>query len=127
MQRFRNRHWNGGVCDFGTTLDEDKTYILGYPGFKWARLSVLKIRFVLSASFLVLLLLLACLPRAVFAQEESVGEAGDRARAVDRALGILKNVVGLNVDAYNWSVRAYGKDLFWDVLPHEFVGFDFLD
>ncbi|MGB9959567.1 MAG: hypothetical protein ACPLKQ_03475 [Candidatus Bathyarchaeales archaeon] len=88
-------------------------------------MSVLKIRFALSASFLVLLLLLACLPRAGFAQEESVGEAGDRARAVDRALSILKNVVGLDVDAYRRSIRVYLKDLFRDILPKETVGFDF--
>ncbi|MGB9854441.1 MAG: hypothetical protein ACPLRY_06530 [Candidatus Bathyarchaeales archaeon] len=87
-------------------------------------MSVLKMRFAFSAFFLVLLLLLAYAPRAVFAQEESVG-TDERAKAIERALGILRNVVGLDVDAYNWSIRAYGKDLFWDVLPHEFVGFDF--
>ncbi|MEM3055084.1 MAG: hypothetical protein QXM52_05205, partial [Candidatus Bathyarchaeia archaeon] len=63
--------------------------------------------------------------RAVFAQEESVGTDDDRAKAIERALGTLRNVVGLDVDAYNWSIRAYGKDLFMLVLPHEFIGFDF--
>ncbi|MEM2911626.1 MAG: hypothetical protein QW146_03890 [Candidatus Bathyarchaeia archaeon] len=88
-------------------------------------MSALKMRFAFSAFFLVLLLLLACLSRAVFAQEESVGTDDDRAKAIERALGTLRNVVGLDVDAYNWSIRAYGKDLFMLVLPHEFIGFDF--
>ncbi|MGB9959813.1 MAG: hypothetical protein ACPLKQ_04765 [Candidatus Bathyarchaeales archaeon] len=77
------------------------------------------------SSLLVLLLLLACLPRAGFAQGESVETDDEKAKAVERALGILRNVVGLDVDAYNWSIRAYGKSLFHDVLPMEFVGFDF--
>ena len=83
----------------------------------------LKVRCVFLVSALVLLLMLAHAPRACFAQE--AGTNDDRALAVDRALGVLRNVVGLNVDAYNWSIRAYGKGSFWDVLPKEFVGFDF--
>jgi len=47
-----------------------------------------------------------------------------RARAVERALEILCNVVGLNVDAYNWSVSSYKKEVYWGLL-HEFVIFDF--
>lgn len=30
---------------------------------------------------------------------------------VDKSLSIIRHVVGLDVNAYSWSVRAYGKDL----------------
>ncbi|MEM2385713.1 MAG: hypothetical protein QXO67_01910, partial [Candidatus Bathyarchaeia archaeon] len=61
--------------------------------------------------------------RSVFAQGAG-GESDNRARAVERALEILRNVVGLDVDAYNWSDSSYKKELYWSLL-HEFVIFDF--
>ena len=57
----------------------------------------LKVRGVFLVSALVLLLMLAHAPRACFAQED----------ATKRALEIFRNVVGLNVDAYNASLISH--------------------